>query len=438
LLAVKAQAKPDTLTILLDKAQPDNANPVEALRYAKMGLQLAEKRNNAKLQEDFMYASGVNYYYLHDYPRSIEMAFRGLELSEEIGDKEYHSTFLYGMSVCYADAGDLSNAIIYARKDLEWLKKTHVHAKEGNQQTISVLYHDIALYQLQEGKPDSALSNMQQSYQIAGAIHYSGVRLATLGLGMIEERLGHQELAQAYYRLAITQNAGIDHSAEVQARIRLARIYQQGGKVDSAFSQAQAAYRLAERFPDHQDRQETAAMLSGLYAKSDELKSLRYYKIASLEKNSLDIAQKSKDFQIVTAREKQRQIEREEEKQKEEAERRENLQLIAIALFIPAFLLVVLQLPKTRIHRRLVDFLGIVSLLLLFEFITLLIHPWAGKITHHIPVLELLILVVLSAVLAPLHHKLDHWFKHRTAAAQLARTATKTDTETGPASETVV
>ncbi|EHQ25935.1 hypothetical protein [Mucilaginibacter paludis] len=30
--------------------------------------------------------------------------------------------------------------------------------------------------------------------------------------------------------------------------------------------------------------------------------------------------------------------------------------------------------------------------------ITLLIHPWISKITHHTPVLELLILVCISAV----------------------------------------
>ena len=44
-----------------------------------------------------------------------------------------------------------------------------------------------------------------------------------------------------------------------------------------------------------------------------------------------------------------------------------------------------------------------------FEFFNLLIHPVLEDVTHHSPVLMLLGLVILAALLIPLHHKLEHW-----------------------------
>ena len=52
--------------------------------------------------------------------------------------------------------------------------------------------------------------------------------------------------------------------------------------------------------------------------------------------------------------------------------------------------------------------LWVVSLLLIFEFIILLLHPLVEKIMHHNKVYELLLLVCIGAGLVPLHHKLEH------------------------------
>jgi hypothetical protein len=56
-----------------------------------------------------------------------------------------------------------------------------------------------------------------------------------------------------------------------------------------------------------------------------------------------------------------------------------------------------------------VEFLNVVVLLMVFEFINLLIHPFLEKITHHSPALMLLALVAIAALIVPLHHKLEHW-----------------------------
>jgi NADH:ubiquinone oxidoreductase subunit 3 (subunit A) len=61
----------------------------------------------------------------------------------------------------------------------------------------------------------------------------------------------------------------------------------------------------------------------------------------------------------------------------------------------------------------LISFFAILGLLIVFEFINLLIHPWLASFTHDSPVLMLLALVILASLLIPLHHRLEHWIKEK-------------------------
>ena len=60
---------------------------------------------------------------------------------------------------------------------------------------------------------------------------------------------------------------------------------------------------------------------------------------------------------------------------------------------------------------RVVEFLGILSLLLFFEFITDLAYPFISQLTNENPIWEMLFLVLLAALLEPLNFKLEHWVK---------------------------
>jgi hypothetical protein len=51
----------------------------------------------------------------------------------------------------------------------------------------------------------------------------------------------------------------------------------------------------------------------------------------------------------------------------------------------------------------------VVALLVLFEFLNLLLHPFLEELTHHSPLLMLLALVCIAALLIPLHHHLKKW-----------------------------
>ena len=56
-----------------------------------------------------------------------------------------------------------------------------------------------------------------------------------------------------------------------------------------------------------------------------------------------------------------------------------------------------------------IEFLGVIALLIVFEFLNLLLHPFLERITDHSPVLMLLALVCIAALLVPLHHRVEKW-----------------------------
>ena len=85
------------------------------------------------------------------------------------------------------------------------------------------------------------------------------------------------------------------------------------------------------------------------------------------------------------------------------------MQLLLIGLFIPAFFLLTVLLSRIKIPVRVIKVLGILSLLIFFEYLTLFLHPTVAALTHHTPVYEIMIFVAIAAFLIPAHHRIEHW-----------------------------
>jgi NADH:ubiquinone oxidoreductase subunit 3 (subunit A) len=99
-------------------------------------------------------------------------------------------------------------------------------------------------------------------------------------------------------------------------------------------------------------------------------------------------------------------------KNEETLQRTQNIQYALIALSIIIFITIFLLLSRTIVVKeRLISFFVVLGLLIVFEFINLLIHPWLASFTNESPVLMLGALVVIAALLIPLHHRLERWIK---------------------------
>jgi hypothetical protein len=89
--------------------------------------------------------------------------------------------------------------------------------------------------------------------------------------------------------------------------------------------------------------------------------------------------------------------------------------LLKIATFISFFFGLLFVFSKRHINPKIIKFLGLLGLLLLFEFISLFLHPYIATLTHHTPVYMLLILVAIASMLVPMHRRLQGWVKQKLA-----------------------
>ncbi|MGZ5191959.1 MAG: hypothetical protein ACXWCZ_13195 [Flavisolibacter sp.] len=102
------------------------------------------------------------------------------------------------------------------------------------------------------------------------------------------------------------------------------------------------------------------------------------------------------------------------ENAEKEEERKANTQYAAIAVVLILFITAFLLLSRSIIvNEKWISFLGVLGLLIVFEFINLFFHPFIASVTNHSPILMLIMLVGIAALLIPAHHKLEHWIKHK-------------------------
>jgi len=66
-------------------------------------------------------------------------------------------------------------------------------------------------------------------------------------------------------------------------------------------------------------------------------------------------------------------------------------------------------LIQVKYNSKLIKFFGVIALLIVFEFLNLLLHPFLERVSNHSPVLMLLALVCIAALLVPLHHRIEKW-----------------------------
>ena len=165
-------------------------------------------------------------------------------------------------------------------------------------------------------------------------------------------------------------------------------------------------------------KEQTLRSYEYLYKSFEETKEQdsvnKYFRLAMTAKDSLFSMEKTRNLQAMSFREQLRQQEAETEKQKAEVDRKQNIQFALIGLGIITFIILFLLLSRRHItNAKVIEFFGVIALLIVFEFLNLLLHPFLERITHHSPVLMLLALVCIAALLVPLHHYLQKMITHK-------------------------
>ena len=139
-----------------------------------------------------------------------------------------------------------------------------------------------------------------------------------------------------------------------------------------------------------------------------------YLKIKNLYQDSVITEQKTNQMQAALVNQQIKEDEQNAKAALDAEQRAHNEEYAAIAFGLILLIIIFLLLSRSIIvNTRVIEIIGVIGLLIVFEFINLVLHPYLSALTNDSPLLMLLILVLIAAVIVPVHHQLEQWIKHK-------------------------
>ena len=383
-----------------------NFKPDSAMFLAKEAYDLSKKRKFLRGESWALSNMANAFHALHNYPKAIEYYIEQLKIEEKRGIPENIGSTYLSMALVYNSEKDVKKALGYAFRadsiakanklpELALFAKLNIGDiyEKANQLSSAMVYTHNAY----------ELSLLQKNDQITG--------VALNNLGNIYLKQVDYLKAYDYYKKSIPYLKGTeDFNNLAECYVGIAKVFKAQSKPDSAIFYAKQAYKLANDNEFFAKAVDASALLSRVYKSQFNIDSAFAYQEVMLKlTDSIDNKERAKEVQSITIAEELRQKEIIEAKAKEAEDRRQKLQLLAIGIMIPIFFLVSVFLSRRKVSKRVIEFSGIISLLMLFEYLTLFIHPFVAEKSHHSPFIEIVVFVIIAALLTPTHHKVEHW-----------------------------
>ena len=354
--------------------------PLEAYGYMQVGYAF-RRMGDIKKDQDYLYkAARINEQY---YNRSIESRI----LNGKAGIED-----------------DTLKKMAYYRKALLLVDEDMLRVGDYG------LLTNIAYAFRQMRKFDSALHYLQIGNELAIKFKDTSTFLLSQEQGRLYLDMQQYDLAHTYLKRALKMAEVSGKDGFLQNAYRSLQVY------FDAIKQPDSALLYATKIisnirGDMFAKQAAVQWLYKYYQEQNDKDKANLYMLNYISlSDSINKGKKTSEVQRAKFEEDLRIHDAEVSKEKEKESRNHNLQLAVTAIAILVFLILFLLLSRSiLVSHKVVAFLNVIVLLVVFEFINLLMHPFLERVTHHSPVLMLLALVAIAALIVPLHHKLEHW-----------------------------
>ena len=384
----------------------------KGLSYGLQGLTLSQgldyKRGIAYCNQSLSFCQWV----VGNFNEALQHALKSLHQYEELKDYPRIGYSYLAIANIYREVGDFNKGLQEAFKAIRIYDSISFPQKVAYTVTGSIYERADSL--------DSALVFMQKAYEMDVINNNGSWGWLTHVLGNIHAKMNNYDLALAYYKKALSL---VDVPKDiVDIYNSIADVYKQTGNIDSSIFYSKEILQNRNTASYKQGMLRAANNLGEIYsARKLNDSTIKYLERSLALNKELFSQKKDREFQNLGFDEQIRRQEKEQADLKIVAERRKNLQLLAIAAFIITFMVSVIAISRKKSLLKTARFLGLIGLLLIFEFINLLTHPWIERITHHNPFLILLILVLLASVLVPAHHALEEKIKNKLVKKRKAK-----------------
>ncbi|HEY4324771.1 MAG TPA: hypothetical protein VGN20_12320 [Mucilaginibacter sp.] len=366
---------------------------------------IAKELKNDSLMVLVYRAIGNRYTTKTDYNFGLSTYFKGLEYAKTNSSK---AIFYCNIAYLYAITGN--NQVAFA-----YLKKSDLAGEFPLSSFTRNVFYGLIYNNL--NRPDSALVFLQKA---ANAVPLkpdptmNSILLAQTG--KTYELKGDTDLAEVYYKKTL---AYCKKQSLASGQIRHGNLYCdfniKWGNYDQAKSVALENLAVAKKAGITEGMSTVAEILRKVYAHSANKDSAYYYAVMQINyKDSVSSQRRIAEFQNLTFQQQLKDIDERSKIVEADEQRRHNIQYAAIAFGLVLLIITFLLLSRSVIvSTRAIEIVGVIGLLIVFEFINLVVHPYLVKLTNDSPILMLTILVLIAAVIVPMHHKLEQWVKHK-------------------------
>lgn len=345
-----------------------------------------------------------------DYPSALDYFFKAIPLAEKAKDKRRISSLYFDIAECYYNLQNLDECYKYAiigqqnlpDKDSPMydFMATQFHRTMGN-------------YYLKKNMPDSALKQIHELEEENSRLKKPNYILyGYIQSGTAYSQLGENDLAEIYFKKAGALSDSIATPLMILVFNNAYIPYLLAtNQLEKARLQAFQLMNIGNHVGNNLTMLNADGFLSQVYNKLHQPDSAYYYlSMESSLKDSVFNQTNINKIQALAFNEQIRKIDEEARQAAADEQRKQNLQYALIALGIITLLTLYLLLSRSFItNTKLIEFFGVVALLIVFEFLNLLLHPFLERVTNHSPILMLLALVCIAALLVPLHHRVEKW-----------------------------
>ncbi len=388
------------------------SNPDTSFYLAQKGFALARQINFVRGEADCLRNLGVVLDLSGNYPAALEHYLQALEKYESLNDLKGMISIFADIGAVYSEQGDNALAVSYTRKSVAL-------AESIGRPDLSIIGL-INLGDIYEkmNKLDSALVCTNQAYAHSlnyNELFFSGIVLNNLG--NIHSKMNQDNIAMSYYHQSLALlNETVDHEAVCETTLGMAKLFAEAGESDSTlhYSRLSLASAYASGFTKR--ILNASSFLTNYFKGQNRVDSaFHYQEIAMVAKDSLFSQEKVRKVQNLNLLEQIRQQEIEEAQRVAREKRKEKIQMLGVGTFITFLFGILVLFSKWTGKRKTIRFLGLLGVLLLFEYIAYLLDPFIVSLSHEVPILNLVLLVLLASLLVPINNWMEDWVNEKLA-----------------------
>lgn len=383
-----------------------------ALKSYMNALRLAEdQKNNPLLRAGYSNLSSF-YSVVEDYDKAIDYqvkAFDKLDLIKT-GQSGYSKVQdLTKIGDLYTAKKNYDMATTYYERSLKL-------ADSLKFEPIKAMAHrSIVNNYLAAQQPQKALNYFNehpQLIQFLQAVNFG--HFVDQSYGYIYTQLGNYDSAKYYYaKVAPFFENGVSGGNQFSYYYQLGLLHKKTKEYDKSLEYLLKAKQLSEGMGQLQTMSFVVVELDSLYQLMGDYKQAFYYSSLNYKyKDSLDKLGKEKDLlQIEVADEQQRQ-ERLNKEQQEKKRKRHNIQYMLITIGITSLFILMVMMGMFKVSVTTIKMVGFFTFIMFFEFIFLIFKKNIYSLTQGEPWKDLAFMILLAAILLPLHHWLEHKVIH--------------------------